>query len=106
MVLTVVEPAVPFHRHEAVAVPFMSWLEFSIGAEEVKRDSAIKSSYLHSITSSLYAHPPIPRVCAGMKVAIVDQTFNRKTKRTASPAQRVLYVSGVLAMSHPDALFE
>src|SRR5215471_3143742 len=106
MVLTIVKPAVPFHWHETVAVPFMHWFEFCIGAQEVKRDRVIKSGYLHSILRSFYVHPPIPRVCAGMKVTIVDQTLHRETKRTACPDQRVFDVSGVLALPHPNPLFE
>src|SRR5215470_502299 len=106
MVLTIVEPAVHFHCHEAVAVPFMLWLELCIGAEEIKRDRVIKSSYLHSILGSLDAHPPIPRVCAGMKVAIINKGFYCEAQRGASSDQRVLDVSGVLSLSHPNPLFE
>src|SRR5215469_210237 len=106
MVLTIVEPAVHFHCHETVAVPFMLWLELCIGAEEIKRHRAIKSGYLHAFLGSLCAHPPIPCVCAGMKVTIVDKSFDREMKRTVSPDQRVLNVSGVLSLSHPNALFE
>src|SRR5215467_2081345 len=105
MVLMIVESPVPFHWHETVAVPFMLWFEFCIGAEEVKRGRVIKSSYLHSILSSLHAHPPIPRVGAGMKVAIIDQSLDREANRTASSEHRVLYVSCILALSHPDSLF-
>src|SRR6516162_8328825 len=106
MVFTIVEPAVLFHGNETVAMPFMLWFEFCIGAEEVKRDRVIKSGYLHSILGSLHAHPPISRVRARMKVTIVDQSFNHETKRTVSPDQRVLEVSGVLALSHPNPLFQ
>src|SRR5215469_1379191 len=83
----------------------MLWFESCVGAQEVKRGGAIKSSYLHSILGSLYPHPPIPRVGAGMKVTIVDESFHRETK-AASPDQRVLDVSRVLALSHPNPLFK
>src|SRR5215470_4866331 len=106
MVLTIVQAAVLFHGHETVAVPFMLWFEFCIGAEKVKGDRVIKSSYLQSILGSLYTHPPIPRVRVGMKVTIVDESFHRETKRAVSPDQRVLGVSGILAVSHPNALFK
>src|SRR5215470_1817847 len=106
VVLAIVESAVPFHWQETVAMPFMLWLEFCIGAEEVKRDRRIKRSYLHSILGSLYMHPPIPRVCVGMRVTIADKSFHSETKRTVSPDQRVLDVSSVLALSHPNPLFK
>src|SRR5215472_2659434 len=105
MILTIVESAVLFHWQETVVVPLMRWFEFCVGAQEVKRDGAIKSSYLHSILGSFYPHPPIPRVCAGMKVTIVDKSFHSKPKRTVSSDQRVLDVSRVLALSHPNPLF-
>src|SRR5215472_8782613 len=105
MVLTIVEPTVHFHWQETVAVPFVLWFEFCIGAEEVKRDRVIKSSYLHSILGSLYTHPPIARVRVGMKVTIVDKSFNCQPKRAVSSDQRVVDARGILALSHPNPLF-
>ena len=54
----------------------------------------------------LDAHEPIASVAAGMKVAVIDQRFHGETKGAVPAEQRILDVGGVLALLHPDALFE
>src|ERR1700722_20474632 len=41
-----------------------------------------------------------------MKIAIVDKSSEFQLHRLASAYKRVLHISGVLAMTHPDAFFE
>src|SRR5205085_5821103 len=60
----------------------------------------------YSVLDRCNPHAPISSMRARMKVAVVDKCLEREANRSPSSDQRVLDVSGVLAPSHPDALFE
>src|SRR6266567_8001956 len=106
MVFLVVEPTVFFHRQEAVAVPLVPCFELRIGAQKIERSGSVEGHDAHSVPDGFNLHSPISCMRAGVKVAIVDERFHRETKRTAGPEPRELDVSGVFALTHPNAFFE
>ena len=106
MVFVIVEAAGPLFREETVAAPFVCWFECGIGAEKIERGCAVEGGDPNPRANGFHAHPPISGMRAGMKIAVIDESFHRKTERAASADHGVLDVTGVLALAHPDAFFE
>ena len=106
VVFPIVEAASGLLRQKEVAVPLMPWFKSRIGAEKPERRRTVKRGDSYSLPDGLDSHEPIASVGAGMKVAVIDQRFHSETQGVVSTEQRILDVGGVLALPHPDALFE
>ncbi len=106
MVLVIAEAAFSFHGQKEIPIPFMLGFESRISAEQIKWNRFIVSRDLYSVLGGRNLHLPVSGMGAGMKVAIANKLFYREVNRPTSSEQQILNVSGVLAMAHPDTLFE
>src|SRR6266852_2373290 len=87
-------------------MPFVARLKFCVGAEKIKRSSAIEGGDLDAILDEFHSHLPISSVSARMEVTVIHQSFQFQLKRLATPQECVLHVRGVLTLAHPDPLFD
>src|SRR5229473_1035802 len=87
-------------------MPFVARLKFCLGAEKIKRSSAVEGVDLDAIFDGSHSHLPISSVSARMEVAVIHQSFQFQLKRLATPQECVLHVGGVLTLPHPNPLFD
>src|SRR6266481_1265224 len=87
-------------------MPFVARLKFCLGAEKIKRSSAIEGVDLDAICDGSHSHLPISGVSARMEVTVIHQSFQFQLKRLATPQECVLHVRGVFTLAHPDPLFD
>ena len=73
MVFVVIEPSITLLWEKIVTVPFVTWLPFAFGTEQLEWDCAFKRVYLDSIRQRVNLHLPVAGVCGGMIVAVVHQ---------------------------------
>src|SRR6516165_1235980 len=95
-----------WRRRQTSSLPLMPWFKSRIGTKKPERRRTVKRGDSYSLPDGLDSHEPIASVSAGMKVAVIDQHFHSETQGAVSTEQRMLNVGGVLALPHPDALFE
>src|SRR6266478_8475788 len=67
VILVIVKPAILRQGQETVAMPFVPRLKFCLGAEKIKRSSAIEGVDSDTIFDGFHFHLPIPRVSARME---------------------------------------
>src|SRR5690349_18111734 len=106
MILVIAEAAVSLHWQKVISIPLVPQLDFCIRTGQIKWNCSVVSSDLYSVLDRLDLHLPISSMRAGMKVSIVNEHLDSEMNGSASSEQRVLDVSSVLAMAHPDAFFE
>src|SRR6266567_3956868 len=87
-------------------MPFVPRLKFCLRTEQIKWSSAIEGVDLHAFIDAFHSHLPIPRVSARMEVAIIHQSFQFQLDGLAPSYVRVLHISSVLTLVHPDPLFD
>src|SRR6266699_2392025 len=87
-------------------MPFVARLKFCVGAEKIKRSSAIEGVDLDAILDEFHSHLPISSVSARMEVTVIHQSFQFQLKRLATPQECVLHVGGILTLAHPNPLFD
>src|SRR6266849_1966822 len=71
VILVIVKPAILRKGQETVTMPFVPRLKFCLGAEKIKRSSAVEGVNLDAILDGFHSHLPIPRVSARMEVAVI-----------------------------------
>src|SRR5437660_4103635 len=106
MILAVVQTAVVFDFKEAIAIPDVLRLDESIHTLQIKWNSAVVRENPHAMLRRLDAHAPIASVSRAMEVTVIDENLCKELDRRGCFEQRVTNVGGVLALAHPDALFE
>src|SRR5229473_7438880 len=71
MIFVIVKPAILRQGQETVAMPFVPRLKFCLGAEKIKRSSAIEGVDSDTIFDGFHFHLPISSVSARMEVAVI-----------------------------------
>src|SRR5215831_13875321 len=106
MIVTIVQAAVFLERQEEISIPIVPWFELGIGAQQIEGNRALVGCDSHSLLDRRNLHLPVRSMRGGMKVAIINKRFDHKVNSSTSSEKGVLNVRGILAVFHPDALFE
>ena len=85
MIFAIVEAAIFFLRQKTIAVPLLLRLDTGLRAQQIKGSGALKGSDLHAIFQRRDVHAPISSVRAGVKIAIVDESFYLQLDGRAAP---------------------
>src|SRR5256885_1962570 len=106
MVFVVIEAAVALRLKETIVIPNVLWISGGILTQKIKWSCTIVGEHAYAAIEGFDAHAPIAGVSSAMKIAIIDKHFRVKLNWRNGVEQCVTNVSGVFALTHPDAFFK
>src|SRR5258708_266346 len=105
-ILAVAQAPLSFCGEITIKIPFVPRLAAGSATLQINWCCAVIRLHLYAAIYRRNIHAPVAGMRQRMEVAIVHERFQFHFKRAASSNQRVLNVSGVFALAHPDALFQ
>src|SRR6516164_6147687 len=106
MVFVIVKTPVTLLEKKTVSMPFLVRLPLSFGAEQSERNRPIKGVHLDTTCYWRNVHLPVASMGSGVVIAIVHENRGAQTDALGTSKHPIPDVSRILALAHPDSLFD